>query len=103
MYTFIAQQFCNQVKVLGISERIKLYEYMRYGWTFHAKGLWYYLPNELLPSLVFVGSSNFGVQLLSIFLQFILCLSCFVNAVCEKCLYVDALLVPMFLLCSRIL
>ena len=37
-----------------------MHEYVRDKWTFHAKGLWYYLPNEPLPSLTLIGSPNFG-------------------------------------------
>jgi phosphatidylserine/phosphatidylglycerophosphate/cardiolipin synthase-like enzyme len=32
------------------------------GWTFHAKGIWYYLPGETLPSATLIGSPNFGFR-----------------------------------------
>jgi CDP-diacylglycerol--glycerol-3-phosphate 3-phosphatidyltransferase len=32
------------------------------GWTFHAKGIWYYLPGEKLPSATLIGSPNFGFR-----------------------------------------
>lgn len=35
-------------------------EYLRPGWTYHAKGLWYYPPGSEFPSLTLVGSPNFG-------------------------------------------
>ena len=40
--------------------RITLHEYSKPGWTVHAKGLWYHLPNEPLPAMTMVGSPNFG-------------------------------------------
>lgn len=41
-------------------DRITLREYLRGGWTYHAKGLWYYPPNSEYPCLTLVGSPNFG-------------------------------------------
>lgn len=40
--------------------RVSLYEYEKANWTYHAKGMWYYLPSSTLPSLILIGSSNFG-------------------------------------------
>lgn len=37
-----------------------MYEYEKQGWTYHAKGVWYYLPGESLPTMTLIGSSNFG-------------------------------------------
>lgn len=42
------------------AERIHLFEYEKPDWTYHAKGLWYYLPDAELPSMTLIGSSNFG-------------------------------------------
>ena len=42
------------------TEKITLWEFMRPGWTYHAKGLWYTLPNQQKPSLTLIGSPNFG-------------------------------------------
>ena len=42
------------------TENISVQEYVRDKWTFHVKGLWYYPPNEPLPSLTLIGSPNFG-------------------------------------------
>jgi CDP-diacylglycerol--glycerol-3-phosphate 3-phosphatidyltransferase len=41
---------------------IRLYEYQRHGWTFHAKGLWCYNQDEALPYMTLIGSSNFGYR-----------------------------------------
>ena len=40
-YTLIAGKFFGAVAAAGQRERIKLFEYLRDGWTFHGKGLWY--------------------------------------------------------------
>ncbi|KAF6203196.1 hypothetical protein GE061_003614 [Apolygus lucorum] len=42
------------------SDRISMFEYIRPGWTYHAKGLWYYPPHDDTPILTLVGSSNYG-------------------------------------------
>lgn len=33
---------------------------MKPGWTYHAKGLWYYAPEARYPALSLIGSPNFG-------------------------------------------
>lgn len=60
MYTAISREFFDKVEAAKQGDRIKSYEYIRKGWTFHGKGLWVTLPNETLPQLTIVGSSNFG-------------------------------------------
>lgn len=59
-YTLIARNFYELVGKHNQKERIKLLEYMREQWTFHGKGLWYYLPDKNLPFLTLIGSPNFG-------------------------------------------
>uniref|UniRef100_UPI0037E8D74F CDP-diacylglycerol--glycerol-3-phosphate 3-phosphatidyltransferase, mitochondrial n=1 Tax=Semicossyphus pulcher TaxID=241346 RepID=UPI0037E8D74F len=61
-YIHIARQFYNQVCRLGQQERIHLHEYHRSQWTFHAKGLWYYLQGQDRPCLTLIGSPNFGYR-----------------------------------------
>ncbi|KAL8604484.1 hypothetical protein ACOMHN_015768 [Nucella lapillus] len=61
-YIYIARTFFQQVQHLRQEQRIQLYEYLRENWTFHAKGLWYYLPQKNLPSLTLIGSANFGYR-----------------------------------------
>lgn len=61
-YTWIASMFWSLVCSRNMQHRINLFEYQRKGWTFHAKGLWYYLPGEKLPSATMVGSPNFGYR-----------------------------------------
>ncbi|KAK3760716.1 hypothetical protein RRG08_010687 [Elysia crispata] len=59
-YIYLAYLFYKRVCKLKQTDRIHMMEYSRDGWTFHGKGLWYYLPSQTLPSLTLVGSPNFG-------------------------------------------
>ncbi|KYO41014.1 CDP-diacylglycerol--glycerol-3-phosphate 3-phosphatidyltransferase, mitochondrial isoform B [Alligator mississippiensis] len=61
-YVYIEHQFYNEVCCLGQQERVRLQEYFRNGWTFHAKGLWLYLAGSTLPCLTLIGSPNFGYR-----------------------------------------
>uniref|UniRef100_A0A8D9ACU7 CDP-diacylglycerol--glycerol-3-phosphate 3-phosphatidyltransferase n=1 Tax=Cacopsylla melanoneura TaxID=428564 RepID=A0A8D9ACU7_9HEMI len=55
-YTALAAQFLSQVSALKLS----MFEYIRKGWTYHAKGLWYADRSDDPPILTLIGSSNFG-------------------------------------------
>lgn len=59
-YSLIAKKFHEKLKESSQQHRVSLMEYERPGWTYHAKGLWYYLPGSCLPDLTLIGSSNFG-------------------------------------------
>lgn len=59
-YCLIADSFRKKIQKLGLQNRIIVQEYLRPGWTYHAKGLWYYPPGASFPSLTLVGSPNFG-------------------------------------------
>ncbi|XP_040496043.1 CDP-diacylglycerol--glycerol-3-phosphate 3-phosphatidyltransferase, mitochondrial isoform X4 [Ursus maritimus] len=61
-YVHIERQFYRAVCSLGQQERVRLQEYWRRGWTFHAKGLWLYLAGSSLPCLTLIGSPNFGYR-----------------------------------------
>ncbi|KAM5306873.1 CDP-diacylglycerol--glycerol-3-phosphate 3-phosphatidyltransferase, mitochondrial isoform 1-T1 [Glossophaga mutica] len=61
-YVHIERQFYQAVCSLGQQERVRLQEYRRRGWTFHAKGLWLYLAGSGLPCLTLIGSPNFGYR-----------------------------------------
>ncbi|XP_046579098.1 CDP-diacylglycerol--glycerol-3-phosphate 3-phosphatidyltransferase, mitochondrial-like isoform X1 [Haliotis rubra] len=61
-YVHIANLFFKSLVWYGQTQRIQMFEYFRDKWTFHVKGLWYYLPGESLPSLTFIGSPNFGYR-----------------------------------------
>lgn len=59
-YTLIAKNFYKKLIKANQEQRVSLFEYEKDGWSYHAKGLWYYLPNSNLPNLTLIGSSNFG-------------------------------------------
>lgn len=73
-YTLIAKRYYDTVIAAKQTNRINLLEFERSGWTYHAKGLWYYLPNEKLPSLAVIGSSNFGERSVNRDLEAQICL-----------------------------
>lgn len=65
IYSHLEENFFKLIKLNSQDNRIRLYEYERANWTFHAKGLWYYssdVNNNKLPILTIVGSSNFGYR-----------------------------------------
>ena len=41
---------------------IEIREFLRKGWTYHAKGIWLTLPGDNAPSVSFIGSPNFGYR-----------------------------------------
>uniref|UniRef100_A0A4Y0BPP7 CDP-diacylglycerol--glycerol-3-phosphate 3-phosphatidyltransferase n=2 Tax=Anopheles funestus TaxID=62324 RepID=A0A4Y0BPP7_ANOFN len=59
-YSLLARKFLEMLKSSGQNHRVELLEYERNGWTYHAKGLWYYLPDSPLPNVTLIGSSNLG-------------------------------------------
>ena len=59
MYIHFAWSFLKDIKT-GSLKRVTYWEYLRPGWTFHGKGMWYYLCREKWPSMTLVGSSNYG-------------------------------------------
>ncbi|CAG9864968.1 unnamed protein product [Phyllotreta striolata] len=59
-YSLIARNFKEMCKNNNQLERIYLLEYYKEGWTYHAKGLWYYPPTANVPCLTLIGSPNFG-------------------------------------------
>ncbi|XP_060583180.1 CDP-diacylglycerol--glycerol-3-phosphate 3-phosphatidyltransferase, mitochondrial-like [Ruditapes philippinarum] len=61
-YTQIARRFYEETCKQCEEERISLYEYYKLDWTFHVKGLWYYIQQSNLPVLTLIGSPNFGYR-----------------------------------------
>ncbi|XP_072931896.1 CDP-diacylglycerol--glycerol-3-phosphate 3-phosphatidyltransferase, mitochondrial [Epargyreus clarus] len=59
-YSLIARKFWQRVIDSNQASRVQMLEYERTGWTFHAKGLWYYPPGSGVPWATLVGSANFG-------------------------------------------
>ncbi|XP_033336225.2 phosphatidylglycerophosphate synthase 1 isoform X1 [Megalopta genalis] len=64
-YTKIEESFIKRCTNMGQEDRIKLWEFIKPGWTYHAKGLWYSLPGQKTPSLTLIGSPNFGYRSVS--------------------------------------
>ncbi|CAI2322340.1 unnamed protein product [Caenorhabditis sp. 36 PRJEB53466] len=58
LYSNICKQFLERQSRSDRSS-VKLHEYFRDGWTFHAKGLWMEQGNQMTT---FVGSSNYGYR-----------------------------------------
>lgn len=62
-YTLLAYQFYRRVIDKALETHIRLWEYRRQNWTFHAKGLWISFGREdPRPSFTLVGSPNFGYR-----------------------------------------
>ncbi|CAG0892873.1 unnamed protein product [Darwinula stevensoni] len=60
-YTLLMRKFFEKLRGnRDAMERVRLFEYQRPNWTFHAKGLWLSVAQEELPCLTFIGSPNFG-------------------------------------------
>ncbi|XP_055385153.1 CDP-diacylglycerol--glycerol-3-phosphate 3-phosphatidyltransferase, mitochondrial [Condylostylus longicornis] len=59
-YSLIAKKFYESLLNAQQAHRVNFFEYQKDSWTYHAKGLWYYLPNSNYPNLTLIGSSNFG-------------------------------------------
>jgi len=62
-YSLIEQSLYTSIAEMGQSHRVSLREYVREGWTYHAKGLWLQEggeDNQREPFLTIVGSTNFG-------------------------------------------
>ncbi|XP_076293454.1 phosphatidylglycerophosphate synthase 1 isoform X2 [Lasioglossum baleicum] len=64
-YTKIEESFIKRCSNMGQENRIKLWEFIKPGWTYHAKGLWYSLPGQEKPNLTLIGSPNFGYRSVS--------------------------------------
>ncbi|XP_038212304.1 CDP-diacylglycerol--glycerol-3-phosphate 3-phosphatidyltransferase, mitochondrial isoform X1 [Zerene cesonia] len=59
-YSLIAREFWQQVTEYNQISRVQMLEYERPGWTFHAKGLWYYPSGSGVPWITVIGSANLG-------------------------------------------
>ena len=63
-YVYLAKSFLEEVQFAHQDrvDRIDVLEYCRPDWTYHAKGIWLYLPGQQLPSVSLIGSPNFGYR-----------------------------------------
>lgn len=62
-YTLLEKRFYADVERAGRTEGVRLQEWKRDGWTYHAKGLW--LSQED-PFFTFIGSSNLSTRSLNL-------------------------------------
>ncbi|CAI5760380.1 unnamed protein product [Candida verbasci] len=64
-YLLFAKKFLEEIKKMGKETMITVYEWQNgivntiNGWSYHAKGIWVSIPNESVPSLTIIGSSNY--------------------------------------------
>lgn len=59
-YCLIADRFRRKIENAKQTHRVTLQEYLKKGWTYHAKGLWYYPAESDFPTVTLIGSPNFG-------------------------------------------
>lgn len=64
-YLLIAKKFLEDIRSKAKDLLIKLYEWQNGvvntpgGWSYHAKGIWITVPDEEIPSMTIIGSSNY--------------------------------------------
>lgn len=74
-YLLIAKRFLEDIKKKGKDGIIKLFEWQNGvvntpgGWSYHAKGMWITVPEEELPSITVIGSSNYTKRAYSLDLE----------------------------------
>lgn len=74
-YLLIAKRFLEDVKNRNKENLIKLYEWQNGivnslgGWSYHAKGMWITVPEDELPSVTIIGSSNYTKRAYSLDLE----------------------------------
>lgn len=66
-YAQIEKSFYDLCEKKKQNDRIRFYEFVRPGWTYHAKGLWYSMPGQQKPFFTLIGSPNFGMLCTIIF------------------------------------
>lgn len=62
-YSELNRRFFQEIKRRNRQDKVRIFEYTRPGWTFHAKGIWCILPGENKPSVTLIGSANLGMLL----------------------------------------
>ncbi|EGV66827.1 hypothetical protein CANTEDRAFT_91743 [Yamadazyma tenuis ATCC 10573] len=74
-YLLIAKKFLEDIRAKAKDNLIKLYEWRNGvvntpgGWSYHAKGIWITVPDEDLPSITVIGSSNYTKRAYSLDLE----------------------------------
>ena len=63
MYTSVMCSFLDEIgSTKEVRHRIRLLEYERDGWSFHAKGMWYAESMNQAPCMTLIGSPNYGLK-----------------------------------------
>ena len=62
VYSLLTKNFYDEVLQRDKGGNIRIWEYIRPTWTYHAKGMWFYPKDSFLPSMTVIGSSNFGLR-----------------------------------------
>lgn len=74
-YLLIAKKFLQDIKNKSKENLIKLFEWQNGvvntpgGWSYHAKGIWITTPDDPLPSITIIGSSNYTKRAYSLDLE----------------------------------
>lgn len=74
-YLYLCEKFLKDVNKLGKQDQIKVKEWENgvvntpKGWSYHAKGLWITNPDETVPLITVVGSSNYTKRSYSLDLE----------------------------------
>jgi CDP-diacylglycerol--glycerol-3-phosphate 3-phosphatidyltransferase len=61
-YTWLQHRFWRKLVARGRQERVGIHEWHKAGWTYHAKGIWFYPARHGNPTMTLLGSSNFGIR-----------------------------------------
>lgn len=61
-YTWLTNRFWKRLVGKNRHDRVKINEWNKEGWTYHAKGIWFSPTPESKPTLTLLGSSNFGIR-----------------------------------------
>lgn len=75
IYLLIAKNFLTEIQARGKAHLIRLFEWQNGivntagGWSYHAKGMWFTVPDEDEPSVTVIGSSNYTKRAYSLDLE----------------------------------
>lgn len=61
-YTWLTNRFWSKLVAGNRQDQVKINEWNKQGWTYHAKGIWFAPEPNSKPTLTVLGSSNFGIR-----------------------------------------
>ncbi|PWN32978.1 uncharacterized protein FA14DRAFT_162165 [Meira miltonrushii] len=61
-YTWLTNRFWDKLVAKNRQDQVKINEWNKQGWTYHAKGIWFSPKVDSKPTLTLLGSSNFGIR-----------------------------------------